>query len=210
MRIRWHGHACFEVRDDVTLVTDPHDGRSIGISPPRVKADVVLVSHDHFDHNSVRSVGGANIKVIKGAVQTTFRDVAIKGFGSYHDEEGGARRGSNTLFRFIMDDIKFLHLGDLGEQIDENMINSIGAVDVMFIPVGGVFTIDSQGAWEIAKRIQPKVIVPMHYRVRGLSLSLDTVDKFLENTKNIVRVGNEIDFQKEDLPAEMEVWVFTL
>ena len=167
MRIRWHGHACFEVRDDVTLVTDPHDGRSIGISPPRVKADVVLVSHDHFDHNSVRSVGGANIKVIKGAVATTFRDVEIKGFESYHDEEGGARRGGNTLFRFMMDDIKFLHLGDLGEHVDENMVNSLGPIDVMFIPVGGVFTIDSKGAWEIAQRIQPKVCNSCPYSENG-------------------------------------------
>ncbi len=211
MKVRWHGHSCFEIGDGITIVTDPHDGKSIGIKPPVVKADIVLLSHDHFDHNCVRVVKRLNTKVVRSVGLTKKNDVKIKGFSSYHDDVGGAKRGENIIFRFTVGGMNFCHLGDLGHTLDDATVSELGSIDVLFIPVGNVFTIGPREAWELLKKIKPRVAIPMHYRVGGLSLSIKPVDPFLENAgvESIVRIGNEIEFEKEDLPETMEVWVFT-
>jgi len=212
MKIRWHGHACFEISNDNTVVTDPHDGKSIGIAPPVVKADIVLVSHDHFDHNCVRIVKGENIKVMNAPGSKKIGDVQVTGISSYHDEVKGMKRGKNIIFKFVLDDVIFCHLGDLGHAPDEEILEKIGKVDVLFVPVGETFTIDAKTAYDIVEKIMPKVAVPMHYRIGGLSLSIQGPESFLKKAKgiNINRVGNEIDFEKEDLPNETEIWFFSL
>lgn len=212
MKIRWHGHACFEISDDKTIVTDPHDGKSIGIAPPVVKADIVLVSHDHFDHNCTRIVKGENIKVVSSPGNKKIGEVQITGILSYHDEVKGEKRGENIIFKFVLDNITFCHLGDLGHVPDDEIVEKIGGVDVLFIPVGGTFTIDGEKAYSIVQKIRPKIAVPMHYRVGGLSLSIQGSGSFLKKARggNINRVGNEMDFEKEDLPDETEIWSFSL
>lgn len=209
MRIRWHGHACFEISNEKAIVTDPHDGKSIGIAPPRVKADAIFVSHDHFDHNSVKSIDGSP-KVYKNPGKARFGDIKIRGILSYHDEAVGAKRGENIIFKWNMEDMDFCHLGDLGHLLDEKAIKKIGKVDILFIPVGSVFTIDGTGAWQITKSISPKVVIPMHYRVGGLSLSIQGVEPFLGHLESVRKVGNAIDFDIEDLPETLEAWVFSL
>ncbi|HDQ15812.1 MAG TPA: Zn-dependent hydrolase, partial [Bacteroidetes bacterium] len=149
LQIRWHGHSCFEITNDITLVTDPHDGRSIGIPAPSATGDIILVSHDHYDHNSVKTVEKEGSKVITDERKRTISDVEISGLPSFHDEEEGAKRGKNIIFKFEMDGIKFCHLGDLGHKLDDETIKKIGEVDVLFIPVGGTFTIDDKQAWNI-------------------------------------------------------------
>jgi len=211
LQIRWHGHACWEITNDKTLITDPHDGRSIGIPAPSVLGDIILVSHDHYDHNSAKSVEKSGSKIITDSRKRTVDDVEINGIDSYHDEDAGAKRGNNIMFKFKMDEINFCHLGDLGHDLDEESINKIGDVDVLFIPVGGNFTIDAEKAWEIIKKIKPKIVIPMHYKIGGLSLPITGIDPFLEMNKyKVLHVGNEIDIEKEDLPEEPEVWTFTL
>jgi L-ascorbate metabolism protein UlaG (beta-lactamase superfamily) len=211
LRIRWHGHACFEITNEITLVTDPHDGKSIGISAPDVSGDIVLVSHDHYDHNSVKTVEKEESIVKRDEREETVKEVMIRGVKSFHDESGGAKRGENIIYLFSMDDISFCHLGDLGHGLGENAIQQIGNVDVLFIPVGGNFTIDANKAWDVINGIKPRIVVPMHYKISGLSLSIARVDSFLEKNKfKVLRVGNEIDIEREDLPEDSEVWVFTL
>jgi len=211
LQIRWHGHACFEVTNDLTLVTDPHDGKSIGISEPSVKGDIILVSHDHYDHNSVKSVEKDGSKVVLDGRKRNILNVEIKGVDSFHDECSGKKRGNNIIYKFKIDDISFCHLGDLGHDLDDKSVEEIGYVDILFIPIGGTFTIDADGAWGIIKKIKPKIIVPMHYKIGGLSLPITGIDPFLEKNKHkVLRVGNEIDIEKEDLPKEPEVWTFTL
>jgi len=211
LQIRWHGHACFEVTNDVTLVTDPHDGKSIGIPAPSVFGDIILMSHDHYDHNSVKTVEKDDSKVVKDERKRTIADVEINGIPSFHDEEKGAKRGKNIIFKFVMDGIKFCHLGDLGHELDDEAVESIGDVDVLFIPIGGTFTVDDKSAWNVIKAINPKIIVPMHYKIGGLSLPIAGIDAFLEQAKcKIVPVGNEIDIEKEEIPEEPEIWTFTL
>lgn len=211
LRIRWHGHSCFEITNEVTIVTDPHDGKSIGIHPPTVQGDIILVSHDHFDHNSVKTVEKENSTVITDIEERTVSGVKIRGVSAYHDEVKGAKRGKDNIYIFTVDGITFCHLGDLGHVLDEETTKKIGKIDILFIPVGGTYTIDAEAAWEVIKSIQPKIIIPMHYKIEGLSLPIAPVDNFLEKGDyKILKVGNEIDIEKEELPMEPEIWVFTL
>ncbi len=194
-------------------MTDPHDGKSIGINAPSVIGDIILVSHDHYDHNSVKSVEKEDSKIVRGSGEKTISNVLIKGFETFHDEVQGAKRGENIVYKFRVDDITFCHLGDLGHKLNDDMVEMLGDIDVLFVPVGGTFTLDVDEAWKVIKMVNPKIVVPMHYKVGGLSLPVSGVDVFLEKNKSkckVLRVGNEIDIEKDDLPEEQEVWVFTL
>ena len=122
LQIRWHGHACWEITNDITLVTDPHDGKSIGIPAPSVAGDIILVSHDHYDHNSVKSVEKEDSKVVTDSRKRTISNIEIAGVDSFHDEDFGAKRGNNIMYKFIMNGIKFCHLGDLGHELDEESV----------------------------------------------------------------------------------------
>jgi L-ascorbate metabolism protein UlaG (beta-lactamase superfamily) len=211
LQIRWHGHACWGITNNITLVTDPHDGKSIGIPAPTVMGDIILVSHDHYDHNSVKSVEKEGSKVVTDGRKRNISNVEIFGIDSFHDEDMGAKRGSNIMYKFTMDRIKFCHLGDLGHDLDEEAVQKIGDVDILFVPIGGTFTVDDKQAWDVINKIRPKIIVPMHYKIGGLSLPIAGIDSFLEQNKyKILKVGNEIDIEKEDLPSEPEIWTFTL
>ena len=212
LQIRWHGHSCFEVTNDLTLVTDPHDGKSIGIPAPVVQGDIILLSHDHFDHSSgVKIVEKEGSKIVTDCRKRTISNVEISGVESFHDESSGAKRGVNVIYKFIMDGVNFCHLGDLGHELDDATVQKIGPVDILFIPVGGNFTIDDKKAWNVIKKIKPKIIIPMHYKIGGLSISIAGPEPFLEQSKyKVIYVGNEIDIEKEDLPSEPEVWAFTL
>ncbi len=211
LKIRWHGHACWEVTNEKTIVTDPHDGKSIGIPEPNVHADIILVSHDHYDHNSVKSVEKEGSKVIKDERKRNVFDIEIKGFESFHDEAGGTKRGKNIIYKFNTGDIVFCHLGDLGHDLDEGLVERLGKIDVLFIPIGGTFTVDDKKAWDIIRKIEPKIVIPMHYKVGGLSLPIAGIDAFLEqNPYKVLHVGNEIEIDKEELPEEPEVWTFAL
>jgi len=212
LQIRWHGHACWEITNEKTIVTDPHDGKSIGIPSPTVLGDIILVSHNHYDHNSgIKSVEKNGSKIITDGRKRTIDNIEIIGFDSFHDDVKGSKRGNNIMYKFIVDEIKFCHLGDLGHELDDETVGKIGDVDILFIPVGGTFTVDDKKAWKVINKIKPKIIVPMHYKIGGLSLSIAGIDPFLDQSKHkVIYVGNEIDIEKEDIPSEPEVWTFTL
>jgi L-ascorbate metabolism protein UlaG (beta-lactamase superfamily) len=210
--IRWHGHACFEIDGSVKVVTDPHDGKSIGLAPPKVKADLILISHDHYDHNCRSVVSRPDSSLISEPVMTVEKGVRVEGIPADHDPDGGRKRGKITIFRFELDGISFCHLGDLGHSLDESMVDRIGAVDILFVPVGGTFTIGPKAAREVVDVLAPKIAVPMHYRVPGLRISLQPVQSFLDEAKGIriVQVGNEMEFTQDDLPEHgPEIWVFS-
>ena len=212
MRIRWHGHSCFEIGGSVVVVTDPHDGKSLGIPPPSVKADLVLMSHDHFDHNCARLVQGADSRVIRDSIMTVEKGVRVEGIAAFHDTQGGSRRGPVTIFRFELDGISFCHLGDLGHPLSDAQVDNIAPVDFMFVPVGDVFTVGPNAAKGIVESVKPKVAIPMHYRVPGLGISIQPVQNFLKlfDQGRIVKVGNEVEFSTDDLPESgTEIWVFS-
>jgi L-ascorbate metabolism protein UlaG (beta-lactamase superfamily) len=192
------------------VVFDPHDGRSIGIPPPSASAEFVFVSHEHFDHNAIRTVKGEP-RIIDEVLEDMVDGISIRTHVLPHDNMGGRKRGMVRVYRLEMDGVSFLFLGDVGVAPPKEVAEREREPSFMFIPVGGVFTIGPEEAVKWIEALEPRVAVPMHYRVGGLSLSIKPVEEFLSLVPwKILKVGKAVSFQKEDLPAETEVWVFSL
>uniref|UniRef100_A0A7C4FIR1 Zn-dependent hydrolase n=1 Tax=Ignisphaera aggregans TaxID=334771 RepID=A0A7C4FIR1_9CREN len=180
--IRWHGHACFEIvtSKGTVIVIDPHDGYSLGLKPPQVQADIVLITHEHFDHNAYAVVAKPSAQVLTMFVgEKSIDDVYVKGVEAYHDREKGKRRGRVSLYKVVVDSIALVHLGDLGHELDEKYSKYLGGIDVLMLPVGGTYTIDHKSAWSVIGVLKPKTVIPMHYWVKGLNLPLRPVEDFL-------------------------------
>lgn len=181
MKIEWLGHSSFKLTEStgISLVTDPFNAEEVGISFPEVKADIVTVSHDHFDHNCTGAV-----KEYKMLVNTPgdhgVDGVDIFGFKSYHDDKKGLLRGKNVVFRIRMDGVEVCHLGDIGEELSPMLAELIGSINVLLIPVGGRYTIDAAEAKEYVDRLMPDVVIPMHYMMDGYRTQFDELDEFLD------------------------------
>ena len=212
MRIRWHGHACFEFSNgETTIVIDPHDGRSLGLRTPSTSANVVLMTHDHYDHNAARVVKGEhdNYTGFVGAMEIK-GGIRVKGYATWHDHSQGSERGPNTIYRFDMDGISIAHCGDIGCIPPQDIIDELKGVDFLFIPVGEVYTLELPDIKKLIELINPRIIVPMHYMVGGLSFRLSPLSKFLDIIPNesIDFIGNELEISSVDLPENKECWVF--
>lgn len=155
MKLTWMGHACFTLEQDgYTVITDPYTGVE-GYPPLAVSAHAVFCSHHHFDHDAVDCV----TLLKEGNSPFIIREVP-----SFHDDQSGSLRGTNTIRVFTAGDVSVVHLGDLGHQLTEKQLAAIGKVDGVLVPVGGVYTVDAQGAKQVCQAIGPKWVVPMHYR----------------------------------------------
>lgn len=217
MRIRWHGHSCFEISGEQVHVTDPHDGRSIGLGKPTGRGDIITVSHSHFDHNKTELFSCSSTKVYRAPGSFDHDGVTIVGTESYHDRFQGRKRGKNLIFQVTMGGIRTIHLGDLGHRLSPGDRAGLKGADILFVPVGGVFTIDAPTALEIIGVLKPRIAVPMHYAVEGLSLPLDPVDDFLKGASSlhsILQVGREHDYEPDDSRSPeddmTEIWVFSV
>lgn len=211
MRVRWHGHSCFEFGDgDVTVVVDPHDGRSIGIRPPSVTADVVLMTHNHYDHNAVRVVKGNHTDFLSVEGEFSAKGLTFEGLHTFHDAVGGSERGDNIMYLFEMDEITVCHCGDLGCMPDPGVLDRIRGVDMLFVPTGEVFTMPLPEVRAFLEAVNPNVIVPMHYRVGGLSIPITPLDEFLDMIPDeaVDYIGNEIDVSRDDIDGMKQCWVF--
>lgn len=206
MRVHWFGQACFlmESEKGTRIVTDPFDS-SLGYKIPPLEADVVTVSHGHYDHNATEEVHG-NPEIVRGVGEKKVKDIAIKGVDTFHDQARGTQRGRNTVFSFEIDGMKAVHLGDLGHVLTEEQIKVIGGVDILLIPVGGTFTIDAQEASEVVRQLKPKIIIPMHYKTPAIDLPIEGVERFLSGKSNIKR-KKELEIRKEELPKEAKIIV---
>jgi L-ascorbate metabolism protein UlaG (beta-lactamase superfamily) len=193
MKITWLGHSCFLLEDSKgrTLLTDPFDA-SLGYEVYKGSPDIVTISHKHFDHNYTKELKG-NCKIIDKVGMYNLDDIYIKGTPSYHDKDKGSKRGDNIIFTFRIDGYSLCHLGDLGHALTDDDITAIGDVDILFIPVGGNYTIDGKEASEITRKINPKIVLPMHYKTSSVSLPLDGVETFVMNMKNALKIdGNTL------------------
>ena len=212
VKVKWLGHACFElVGGGLTVVTDPHDGSSLGLPAPRSSADVVLISHGHFDHADGRHlVAKPGAAVIDGPGLYEAKGLKVKGVASYHDDAGGSKRGPNTIYVFELEGVRFCHLGDLGHVLTPSQVAEVGEVDVLFVPVGGTFTIDASAASKVVEQLKPKLVVPMHFKVPGLKLPISDVEPFLTGKPNVKRLDtNELEVRREELPAEPTIVVLS-
>lgn len=205
MEVMWYGHACFRLRDrNITIVTDPY-GKSIGYSLPRIQASVVTISHDHADHNYVEGIKG-DPKIIDGPGEYEVRGVFITGIPTFHDATKGAKRGKNTVFLFEFNDLTICHLGDLGHVPTQSQIEALSEVDVLLIPVGAVYTINAAQAAEIVSLLEPRLVIPMHYKTPALDIKLDGVSKFLKEM-GLKRLApqDSLKVTKSTLPEETQV-----
>ena len=212
MIITWYGQACFKIQSGSTiLVTDPFE-KKLGLTPPKFEAQIALVTHEHFDHNNVAGISGSPF-VIDSPGEYEVGGVKVGGVFSFHDNKEGKERGVNTIYVIKMEDITIAHLGDLGQaQLTEEQIDFLGEVDILMIPVGGNYTIDAETAVEIINQIEPKIVIPMHYYVKGLSVKLDPVTDFLKEIgQTDVKLIDKLTIKQKDLPdpeEKMEVVVF--
>lgn len=212
MVITWYGHSCFKIQSgDFVIVTDPFD-KSIGLIPPRFKADIVMISHNHYDHANKETIPEEGRFLIEGPGEYEIKGVFIKGIETFHDKENGKERGLNTAYAINIEGIKICHLGDFGEEkLSPEILEQIGNVDILMIPVGGVYTIDSREASKIVNQIEPKIVIPMHYKMPNLKIKLEPVDLFLKEMGAVdKKPQDKLTIKKKDFAAGTETEVVVL
>jgi len=186
-------------------LTDPFNA-SVGYPLPSVEADVVLVSHSHGDHNNT-AVAKGNPKIVRTEGESTAAGISFLGVSSFHDNSGGAQRGKNIIFVWEMDGVRLAHLGDLGQQeLTADQVAEIGKVDLIFIPVGGNYTIDAKQATKVMEQLSPKLVFPMHYKTDVANLPIASVDGFLDGKDNVEKAGKNF-VVVEELPEKTKVVV---
>jgi L-ascorbate metabolism protein UlaG (beta-lactamase superfamily) len=208
MKVKWLGHSSFLITSDegIRVITDPYtSGGDLGYTSIAEKADIVTVSHDHFDHNNVSSVRGNPEVITQGK---TAKGIEFRAVHSYHDESGGSKRGTNTIFCFRVSGVALCHLGDLGHPLSDGQATEIGGVDVLFIPVGGYFTVDAEIATGIYRKLEPAVVIPMHYKNNRCSFPIDGIDDFLAGKENVRRLDtSEVEFMAGEMPGRTQIIV---
>lgn len=213
--IWWYGQACFKIKGkNASLVFDPYDASFTGLSPLTLTADIVLVSHDHQDHNNVGAVAaseqGAQAPfVIRGPGEYETSGVNIVGITSFHDDKQGVERGKNTIYQVTIDEVNIVHLGDLGQKkLMQEQVEALATCDILLIPVGSVYTISGRDAPDIVAQVEPKIIIPMHYKTAGLKFDLEPVEPFLAAMgKEKLASQAKLSISRERLPQEPEVVV---
>lgn len=207
MIVVWHGHACVSLTvNGYTILFDPHDGVSLGLKRPEVKADLILVSHDHFDHNAVGVVKKDRSRIFKSFYgEAVVDNIKITGLKTFHDKFKGRRRGENAVYVIEVKEFRVAHLGDLGELPSEDVLSKLRGVNLLMIPVGGTFTVEPEEAWQLVEKTQPVNVMPMHYWTPGVNLPLKPIDEFLKYVRDyeVVRLNtnrfNLTDFSRKVL-----------
>ena len=202
MTISWFGQSCFRIEaKEGSILMDPFS-KDIGLKPPKIKDDLVLVSHNHYDHNNVEDAP-AETFIIKNPGEYEKNGIAVLGINSYHDKSEGKERGSNTIYVIKAEDMTVCHLGDLGqEKLDEKQVEEIGDVDILMIPVGGSYTINYKEALEVISQIEPKIVIPMHYKIKDLNIDIESADKFVKELGLTPEKVDKFKIAKKTLPAE--------
>jgi L-ascorbate metabolism protein UlaG (beta-lactamase superfamily) len=211
MQIIYFGHSSFKIKTKTaSLVTDPYH-KQIGFKFPKTRADICTISHSHPDHNNKQGIKNEDCFFIEGPGEYEVKEVMIKGIKSYHDNENGQQRGSNTIYLIQAEDINICHLGDLGYELSDKEIKELENVDVLLIPVGGIYTIDPKQAVKIIQKIDPSIVIPMHYKQAGLSSTFDilaTSADFFKAMDMEAKNQERLSITASSLPEEIEV--FTL
>jgi len=202
MTIFWLGQAAFKIVDkEVTIAIDPYD--KIGLKMPKFQAEILLITHDHSDHNYRDAIKGEPF-IIDSQGEYEVKNVFVYGLPAYHDNKQGAESGQITIYVIEMEGMKIAHLGDIGqESLTDEQLEELEGVDILLIPVGGEETINGTGAVKIISQIQPRIVIPMHYKIPGLNTKLEPVDKFLkEFGVSSPEKMDKLKISKKDLPQE--------
>jgi len=208
--ITWYGHACFRIRDrGVAIVTDPYD-KAIGLSMPRIRADVVTVSHGHEGHSSQRGLRG-HPQLLQGPGEYEIGGVFITGVPTFHDRDGGRKQGRNVAFLFDYGDMTVCHLGDLGHVLTQEQVEMLDGVNVLLVPAGGGSTLSVSEATQVVGQIEPNIVIPMHYHTPGLARDLAPVSGFLKAMGvSQSTVQDALKVSASTLPQDEQVIVLAL
>lgn len=187
----------------------------VGFSLPSLSADIVTVSHNHPDHNASSKVGGTARRpkpfIIDAAGEYEVGGISVFGVPAFHDDTKGTERGRNNIFTVLVDGVRICHLGDLGHELTQSMIEDIGEIDVLMVPVGGVFTLDPATAVKVIRSLEPSLIIPMHFKTdmhkQDLFGELKTVADFLKEYGVEVSPVDKLELDESSLPEETEVVV---
>lgn len=213
MEIQFLGHSCFRIKGKkAILITDPFNPENVGLKFPKTTADIITISHNHGDHNNFLAIGtGTNRPepfVVNGPGEYEISGVSILGIPSFHDDSSGSQRGKNTIYAINIDDISLVHLGDLGHKLTDEQVGEINGTDILFVPVGGIYTLDAAKAVEVVAQVEPKIVIPMHYRLPGLTFELAPVEKFLKQMMaEEIKPLDKLFILKDKLPEEKQVVV---
>ena len=209
VNVTYYGHSMFLVEDPIIkLVIDPF-GENVGYPMPELEAKLVLVSHDHSDHNNAAMIKGVS-HVIKEIEPFPFLmgSVRIESYSSYHDAFQGKERGKNIIFKWKMSGLTFVHMGDYGEAgLSMEQSEFISGADILMIPVGGRYTIDCHAAKEIAEAINPSITIPMHYKTSCCKIDINDAGEFVSSFENSVFHSSAVTISSGKLPDTKEVWV---
>ncbi len=207
MEISWLGHSCFRIRGrQATVMTDPYPP-DLGYSLGKPTAHIVTVSHQHPGHSYVQGISGEP-RLVTGPGEYEISGVLITGIATFHDRERGQKRGKSTVYLIEVDEVSVCHLGDLGHVLTAEQVEEIGTVDVLLLPVGGVSTINAPVAAEVVRQLEPKAVVPMHYKTEALSWELEPVDRFLKEI-GVKEINSQpkLSFTRSSLPISTQVFL---
>jgi L-ascorbate metabolism protein UlaG (beta-lactamase superfamily) len=213
MKIKWYGHAAFRLETDagVRIIIDPYESGAfsgaLNYGKISDKADIVLITHDHADHNYTGDIEEPFTDISK---EGTFeiKGVVITGIPTFHDPSRGSERGGNLVFVIEADGLRLAHLGDLGHSLEQEAIARIGKVDVLLLPVGGYFTIDAAEATQAMNAIRPAITIPMHFKTDKVEFPIAGVTEFTRDKGNVKNVeSSEIEVNRAKLPNEPEILV---
>ncbi len=212
MVITWYGQACFKIQSgDLVIAIDPFS-KEIGLTSPRFRADIALATHQHHDHNNLESLTGDPF-VITGPGEYEVKGAYIHGIQTFHDTKQGKERGLNTIYLIEVEGIRLLHMGDYGEAVgeDSQFLEQVGEVDILLVPVGGTYTIDGRDAATLTKDIEPRFVIPMHYKIPGLKVTLGDNAAFLKEmgVKN-PEIQEKFTIKKKDITDEEKTDVIVL
>lgn len=203
MLIEWLGHACFRLKlsNGIKITIDPFD-ETIGLPQPHLETDIALFSHHHFDHSCADSLTG-NYTIIDKAGEYEKDDVKIIGIKTYHDRKKGALRGESIVYKIQAEGLTVCHLGDLCEEITDELVEKIGRADVLMVPIGGTYTINAKEALSLIDKLEPNIALPMHYSVQGSNIPVDSVHSFIKQATGVFDISksgkNYLDISKQKL-----------
>jgi len=185
MNIIWKGQSFFVIdvkgRENgvVRVAIDPYDNK-LGLRVPNIEADILLISHAHSDHSNAKAISGRPF-TIDSTGEYEVKDVFVKGISAFHDSTEGKERGNVIVYKIEAEGLKLCHLSDLGQkELSPEQLESIGEVDILMIPVASEHSLDAKMASQIISQIEPRIVIPMHYKLPKLKVNLDGVEKFLK------------------------------
>ncbi len=199
MKIDYLGHACFRITSEngTRIITDPYQGVGYEL-PQNLTAEIVTVSHGHFDHNNISAVGENPTIIDRSGISRVY-DIDFNGLDTYHDNRQGALRGKNIVYSFIVDGVRCCHLGDIGEPWHTNFLQNLENTDVLMIPVGGTYTIDTAQAQVYLENLKPKIAILMHFKPKDGCLDIASQEEVLSAFKNAKTIEKSLEITRERL-----------